>query len=102
MPDLMEDGEMPDLMEDGEMPADDSDSCDEEEYEEEMMAPQVAVCLFCEETFSSVESTFQHCKSNHQFDVLIVQKLFSLDVYGYIKLINFIRKTVSSSCHNIK
>ena len=54
-----------------------------------------AHCLFCEETFPSAEKTFTHCKAQHQFNIFIVQKLFSLDFYGYIKMVNYIRKSVS-------
>uniref|UniRef100_A0A8C8SPL5 type I protein arginine methyltransferase n=1 Tax=Pelusios castaneus TaxID=367368 RepID=A0A8C8SPL5_9SAUR len=42
--------------------------------------------------FSSAEDTFSHCKSAHQFNISDVIHKHALEFYGYIKLINFVRK----------
>lgn len=81
---------------------------------------------FCCRLLSSVSATLQHCSTEHQVNVVdlirkyskntpglsagtrvklrFVTKLFlisDLDDYGYIKMINFIRLTVSTACNNI-
>ncbi|XP_030056571.1 protein arginine N-methyltransferase 3 [Microcaecilia unicolor] len=50
-----------------------------------------ARCLFCERLFSSAEDTFDHCKSEHEFNISSIVHKHALDFYGYIKLINFTR-----------
>ncbi|CAF99968.1 unnamed protein product, partial [Tetraodon nigroviridis] len=100
---------------------------DEEQWMEEGDTEQVNVpCLFCDRLLSSVSATLQHCSTEHQVNVVdlirkyskntpglsagtrvklrFVTKLFlisDLDDYGYIKMINFIRLTVSTACNNI-
>ncbi|XP_062327725.1 protein arginine N-methyltransferase 3 [Osmerus eperlanus] len=54
---------------------------------------QQVTCLFCDRSLSSVADTLQHCVAEHQVDIVDVVKTHSLDDYGYIKMINFIRTT---------
>ena len=88
VPDLIDEEEMEDFQ-DG---LGDDDAW--EECDEEAMMSQDAQCLFCSEKQRSPEETFQHCNRIHGFNIVAVQRLFSLDTYGYIKMINFIRLKV--------
>lgn len=54
-----------------------------------------ARCLFCESVLDSPEAVFVHCKQQHQFSITGARREWRLDSILYIKLINFIRKTVS-------
>ncbi|KAM4720800.1 protein arginine N-methyltransferase 3 [Rhinophrynus dorsalis] len=75
---------MPDLSDDG----------DDAAWEDEEGDTKAEVrCLFCERLFISAEEAFSHCKSQHQFNIHSVVRKYSLDFYGYIKLINFVRAT---------
>ncbi|XP_074855121.1 protein arginine N-methyltransferase 3 isoform X2 [Carettochelys insculpta] len=70
-----------------------SDSSGDEawEDEEDRAEPQIS-CLFCERLFSSAEDTFFHCELVHQFNISNIIHKHALEFYGYIKLINFIRR----------
>uniref|UniRef100_H3CW52 type I protein arginine methyltransferase n=1 Tax=Tetraodon nigroviridis TaxID=99883 RepID=H3CW52_TETNG len=72
---------------------------DEEQWMEEGDTEQVNVpCLFCDRLLSSVSATLQHCSTEHQVNVVDLIRKYNLDDYGYIKMINFIRLTVSTAC----
>ena len=53
-------------------------------------------CLFCDSSFLSSNSVFDHCAADHQFDFQGIRKCWSLDFYGSFKLINYVRQMV---CH---
>ncbi|KAJ0056728.1 hypothetical protein NL108_012766 [Boleophthalmus pectinirostris] len=76
-------------------------SDDEEEDEEDQWMEeeedQSVLCLFCDRCFSSVEETLQHCSSQHNLHLPELISKHNLDDYGFIKMINYIRSTVSSS-----
>uniref|UniRef100_A0A3B5B1W1 type I protein arginine methyltransferase n=1 Tax=Stegastes partitus TaxID=144197 RepID=A0A3B5B1W1_9TELE len=60
---------------------------------------QPVTCLFCDRSLSSVAETLQHCTAEHQVNLVDVIRKHSLDDYGYIKMINFIRSTkCDASC----
>ena len=46
-------------------------------------------CLFCNDSFSSLNALWSHCISIHQFDV--EARLRTLEFYARIQLINFLR-----------
>ena len=71
----------------------DDDSDWEEENEQENDETQ---CLFCEETYIGAEAALKHCHRQHGFNIDQLQKFHNMDCFGYIKMINFIRKTVRS------
>uniref|UniRef100_A0A669BLR3 Protein arginine N-methyltransferase 3 n=1 Tax=Oreochromis niloticus TaxID=8128 RepID=A0A669BLR3_ORENI len=56
---------------------------------------QPVTCLFCDRLLSSVKATLQHCTAEHQVNLVDLIRKYNLDDYGYIKMINFIRSTVS-------
>ncbi|KAM4592573.1 protein arginine N-methyltransferase 3 [Odontesthes bonariensis] len=80
---------------------DDVDDDDEEKWQwmEDEGDSQQVTCLFCDRLLSTVPATVQHCTAEHQVNLVDVVRTHSLDDYGYIKMINFIRSTkCSSSC----
>uniref|UniRef100_A0A3B4UV50 Protein arginine N-methyltransferase 3 n=1 Tax=Seriola dumerili TaxID=41447 RepID=A0A3B4UV50_SERDU len=90
------DEEMPELSD-----GDDDDIEDDEEQwqwlEEEDSQP--VTCLFCDRLLNSVTATLQHCRAEHQVNLVDVIRKHSLDDYGYIKMINFVRSTkCDASC----
>lgn len=66
--------------------SDDSDGWDEMETETEENC-----CLFCELKFNKISTALQHCLSDHNFDLNSLKQKHKMDVYSYIKLINYIR-----------
>ncbi|XP_077178148.1 protein arginine N-methyltransferase 3 isoform X2 [Paroedura picta] len=62
-----------------------------EEVEEDPEGSLQARCLFCDRFFNSPEHVFDHCSSDHKFNIEMVIHKYRLDSYGYIKLVNFIR-----------
>jgi len=50
-------------------------------------------CLFCPETFRSRGETLKHC-SSHGFNYDSIKKEWGLDLYGSVRLINYIRQQV--------
>ncbi|XP_062248427.1 protein arginine N-methyltransferase 3 [Platichthys flesus] len=88
------DEEMPELSDEEE--EDEGQWLEEEEEEEEAVSVS---CLFCDRSLSSVPATLQHCTAEHHVDLVDVIRKHSLDDYGYIKMINFIRsKKCDASC----
>ncbi|XP_022066110.1 protein arginine N-methyltransferase 3 [Acanthochromis polyacanthus] len=85
--------EMPEL-------SDEEDNEDDEEQWQWMEEDsQPVTCLFCDRSLTSVAATLQHCTAEHQVNLVDVIKKHSLDDYGYIKMINFIRSTkCDASC----
>ena len=70
------------------------DDDDEETWEEtEQQHVDEIKCIFTEKRFPSADVYFDHLKTNHNFDILnLVQVDLKLDFFGYVKLINFLRK----------
>ncbi|XP_075783851.1 protein arginine N-methyltransferase 3 [Pelodiscus sinensis] len=75
-----------------------TDSSGEEawEDEEDLAEPRVP-CLFCDRLYISAEDTFSHCKFMHQFNITDMIRKHALEFYGYIKLINFVRRKKPSA-----
>lgn len=45
-----------------------------------------ALCLFCDNTSSSIEDALVHVEKDHQFSFQDIQIKFNLDQYGFIKV----------------
>ncbi|WAR08233.1 ANM3-like protein [Mya arenaria] len=75
---------------------DDDDVClgDDDAWEEEDVPAQPARCLFCREEKPSAEEIFSHCVLHHSFDIHQMSHDWSLDCFGYIKMINYIRAKI--------
>ena len=78
--------------------SDDEMLCDDgwEECDEELLPESKVCCLFCSSFFSSPVDVLLHCKTEHSFDIARVKAMQQLESISYIKLINFIRQTVST------
>jgi len=55
------------------------------------------LCLFCTKHFNSATDVFDHCRSEHKFDIKKSRSKLNLDCFRYIKLINYIRLFKPSS-----
>ena len=74
-----------------EIESDNDSDWDEEEDEE---GDVETMCLFCEESFVGAIATLKHCYTKHGFNIDEIQKCRCIDCFGYIKMINYIRKLV--------
>lgn len=71
---------------------------DDWEGEEEGEAESESLCLFCDSSYGSCGSLFDHCASIHHFDFHSLRKALHLDFYASFKLINYIRSQVFFLC----
>ena len=69
-----------------------SESESDDDWEEMNDEVQVVECLFCNDTCNNIKDALKHLESTHSFSFSIFKSRHALDVYSYIKLINFIRK----------
>ncbi|KAF5274298.1 hypothetical protein FQR65_LT04416 [Abscondita terminalis] len=65
---------------------DDSDGWDEMEVSAEQ-----TTCLFCSSHFLTIAVALDHCRTEHQFDLLELKTKYNMDCYSFIKMINYIR-----------
>ena len=69
-----------------------SESESDEDWDELNDEPQMVECLFCNDTCKSFSDALKHLEATHNFSFARFKSRHALDVYSYIKLINFIRK----------
>ncbi|KAH6814837.1 protein arginine methyltransferase 3 [Perilla frutescens var. frutescens] len=86
-----------------------TDSEDEEELEdgnwddwdaeddagEEHFSNPEMLCLFCDSSYSSCSSFFEHCASAHSFDFHGIKKAYKMDFYKCFQLLNYVRSQVA-------
>ncbi|KAM0322946.1 hypothetical protein ACHAQA_009045 [Verticillium albo-atrum] len=70
------------------------DDADWDDAESDHEEPQSIVSLLDDSVFPDIISMLEHCKKQHGFDFVAVQKRLSLDFHGSVKLVNFIRQKV--------
>ncbi|XP_012279770.1 protein arginine N-methyltransferase 1 [Orussus abietinus] len=70
--------------------ANDADSGDD--WDEVNDDIQNVVCLFCKEVVDSIPKALRHVEVFHDFNLATFKTKHALDVYSYIKLVNFIRR----------
>lgn len=75
---------------------DDSDS-DEENWVESEDPEEATKCLFCSLQLPSIEEAITHLKSAHDFDFKKVKSDYSLDFYGYIKVIKYSNQQLATN-----
>ena len=66
-------------------------SDDGDDWDEPMIDDHDVTCLFCDSSFQTTFTLWEHCKVSHQVDITHVKHKFRLDFYGYIRMINFLR-----------
>lgn len=54
------------------------------------------LCLFCPHQNSDVEKLFEHMATDHHVVIKDVVVKLKLDLYGYLKFVNYVRKTKST------
>lgn len=69
-----------------------SESESDDDWEEMNDEAQVVECLFCNVISKDLTDALKHLESTHNFSFAVFKNKHALDVYSYIKLINFIRK----------
>ncbi|CRK92142.1 CLUMA_CG005725, isoform A [Clunio marinus] len=70
-----------------------TDSSDEDQWEEEIdESVEITKCLFSDKTFPNLNDAIEHLKNIYNFDLSEMKRKYSMDIYSYIKMINFIRK----------
>lgn len=55
-----------------------------------------SVCLFCGEVSASPELVFEHCAHDHGFSIKAMVQHCRLDCFGYIKMVNYVRRHKAS------
>ncbi|XP_035207274.1 protein arginine N-methyltransferase 3-like isoform X2 [Stegodyphus dumicola] len=65
--------------------------------DEEINLSMQTLCLFCSEIFNNAELMFEHCRSQHMFDIVGYCRRMGLNCIDYIKFINYIRSHRLSS-----
>ena len=68
---------------------------DSDDGEEVPMPP--SKCLYCQQTFLQVPDLFGHCRQEHGFNIHQIHNVHRLDCFGYIKLINYVRRQVGNN-----
>ncbi|XP_011501917.1 PREDICTED: protein arginine N-methyltransferase 3 [Ceratosolen solmsi marchali] len=69
-----------------------SESESDDDWEEMNYEKQVIKCLFCSNCCNNFTDALKHLDSSHNFNFAKFKMRHALDIYSYIKLINFIRK----------
>ncbi|TPX34234.1 hypothetical protein SmJEL517_g03080 [Synchytrium microbalum] len=87
------------------IPADDVDDVDGEEDEDEDQwddwqddEVEDAQCLFCSK-MAKPKDILEHCRVGHAFDLRLVKQALDLDIYGTIKLVNYVRTLAQRDSH---
>ncbi|CAB3386093.1 Hypothetical predicted protein [Cloeon dipterum] len=79
----------------------DEEDDDEAAWDEVEESPQPAQCLFCAESFPSIVEAMAHASEKHEFDLKSLASKYTMDMYSYIKLVNFIRAHNLSSAEEL-
>lgn len=66
---------------------DESDGWDEME----VSGGEQTTCLFCPSQFHTIAVALDHCRSQHDFDLLELKTKYNMECYSFIKMINYIR-----------
>lgn len=70
---------------------DDSNSENEDEWDEMTEDDIPALCLFCSVTSESVDKSIIHLKENHNIILCDIKTKFKMGFYDFIKMVNYIR-----------
>ncbi|XP_018324278.1 protein arginine N-methyltransferase 1 isoform X2 [Agrilus planipennis] len=69
----------------------DAEDEDSDGWNEMEVSGEQTTCLFCPSQFHTIAVALDHCRTEHNFDLLELKNKFSMDCYSYIKMINYIR-----------
>ncbi|EFA02398.1 protein arginine N-methyltransferase 1 [Tribolium castaneum] len=64
---------------------------DSDEWDEMEVTGEQTTCLFCPLQFLTIAVALDHCRAEHNFDLLELKNKYNMDCYSYIKMINYIR-----------
>ncbi|KAJ8942264.1 hypothetical protein NQ318_008008 [Aromia moschata] len=68
-----------------------NDDEDSDGWDEMEVSGEQTNCLFCPLQFHTIAVALDHCRSEHNFDLLVLKNKYNMDCYSYIKMINYIR-----------
>ncbi|XP_063913181.1 protein arginine N-methyltransferase 1 isoform X2 [Zophobas morio] len=68
-----------------------NDNEDSDEWDEMEVTGEQTTCLFCPLQFLTIAVALDHCRTEHNFDLLELKNKYNMDCYSYIKMINYIR-----------
>ncbi|XP_066252091.1 uncharacterized protein Art3 [Euwallacea similis] len=68
-----------------------SDEEDSDGWDEMEVGGEQTTCLFCPLQFHTIAVALDHCRTAHNFDLLVLKNKYNMDCYSYIKMINYIR-----------
>mmetsp|Transcript_8078 Transcript_8078/g.13948 ORF Transcript_8078/g.13948 Transcript_8078/m.13948 type:complete len:478 (-) Transcript_8078:58-1491(-) len=68
----------------------------DEDAQASLLIDETTRCLFCDHLAPNPSQTLTHCKKEHNFDLIQIQSDWKLDIYGTVKLINYLRKSEQS------
>lgn len=71
----------------------DSNGENDEDWEEIGQDEDPTKCLFCTSISQSVEKSIIHLRECHNVNLSNIKRKFNMDLYDYIKMINYIRST---------
>ncbi|XP_015603827.1 protein arginine N-methyltransferase 3 [Cephus cinctus] len=69
-----------------------SDSDSGDDWDEVEDTSKRILCLFCEKELTNSSESLSHLETVHNFNLIAFKTRHTLDIYSYIKLVNFIRK----------
>ncbi|KAF5302348.1 hypothetical protein FQA39_LY10387 [Lamprigera yunnana] len=67
------------------------DNEDSDGWDEMEVSGEQTTCLFCSSQFLTIAVALDHCRTEHQFDLLELKIKYNMDCYSFIKMINYIR-----------
>ncbi|RZC40309.1 protein arginine N-methyltransferase 1 [Asbolus verrucosus] len=85
----MDDGETVPSLQDICSSGDDNE--DSDDWDEMEVTGEQTTCLFCPLQFLTIAVALDHCRTEHNFDLLELKNKYNMDCYSYIKMINYIR-----------
>ncbi|GJQ77287.1 Art3 [Trypoxylus dichotomus] len=68
------------------------DNEDSDGWDEMEVTGEQTTCLFCSLQFHTIAVALDHCRTEHNFDLLELKTKYNMDCYSFIKMINYIRK----------
>lgn len=70
---------------------DKADDADSDGWDEMDVTGEQTTCLFCPSQFLTIAVALDHCRTEHNFDLLELKTKYNMDCYSFIKMINYIR-----------
>ena len=86
---VLDDLDLPTLMDSSSENVDEND--DSDGWDEMEVHGEQTTCLFCPLQFHTIAVALDHCRTDHNFDLLELKTKYNMDCYSFIKMVNYIR-----------